>query len=174
MQFDIEKIEKAIVEEVADRLVGEDEISNLVRHEVMKRVDAIWANTVEGQIREVIDGAVRDGFNRPYTKVDSFGRPAGVPTTIGAELEKMIAGYWNARVDTKGEPCFNTYTPTTTRAEWVMMQIVAKDFVGTMQQHVANVGGALKDNLRRELHGTVDRLISDVFRVKSLQDQGKG
>lgn len=174
MQFDIEKIESAIVQEVADRIVGEDQISGLVRREIIRRVDEIWEKTVNAEIRQHIEAAIREGFDRPFTKVDSFGRAVGAPTTIGAELEKLISGYWNTRVDAKGEPCSNTYTPTTSRAEWVMMQMVAKDFVGSMQQHVTNIGGALKDNLRRELNGTVDRLLSSVFHVKSLGDQGKG
>ena len=40
-----------------------------------------------------------------------------------------------------------------------------------MKQHVVNWGGALKDRLRGELHETVNKLLSDVFTVKSAFDQ---
>lgn len=52
-----------------------------------------------------------------------------------------------------------------------MSKMVADDFNGHMKQHVVNVGGALKDQLRASLHGTVNELLSEVFRVNSQGDQ---
>jgi hypothetical protein len=52
-----------------------------------------------------------------------------------------------------------------------MMQMVAADFRDGMKQHVVNIGGALKDKLRTELHETINRLLADVFHVRSVSDQ---
>jgi len=54
-----------------------------------------------------------------------------------------------------------------------MTQACAEDFSVAMKQHVTNVTGALKDGLRNEIAKQMDGMLSELFRVKSLQDQGK-
>ena len=49
----------------------------------------------------------------------------------------------------------------------------ADDFKGQMQQHVVNVAGGLKDELRKSLRKTLDELLSGVFRVKTKDDDAK-
>lgn len=81
------------------------------------------------------------------------------------ELAKAVRA-----VDETGKVVTNGYDKSVTRAEWVMSKIVADDFNSQMKQHVVNVAGGLKDNLRRSLHETVNELLSEVFKVKSLDD----
>lgn len=54
-----------------------------------------------------------------------------------------------------------------------MTQICAKDFSDEMKGHAVNITGALKDGLRTQLAKHMDEMLNDLFRVKSLQDQGK-
>lgn len=169
MELNQERIEAAIVSEVSDRIIGEDELFDRVRTAVDTRISTLFKERADAQIREAIDAAIASGFDREYTRVNSWGERQGVPTTIRKELEKVISTYWNERVTAKGEP--SQYNATQTRAEYVMSKIVAADFDAQMKQHVVNAAGQFKDGLRRSLHETVNELLSTVFKVKSLDDQ---
>lgn len=170
MDIDIAKIEAAVVREVADNLIGSDALWERVKSDIKTRMDNLWADVVEARLKDEIQKAITEGFERSYCRVDVYGRPQGSPTTISAELQRLVAGYWNERVDRNGKPDSSTYGTTYTRAEWVMMQMVTEKFSADMKQHVVNLGGALKDGLRAELQTTVNRLLSEVFHVKSLGD----
>lgn len=172
MQLDQERIENAIIKEAASKIIGDDELYERVKRAIDLRIDKLWKETAEERIRSEVELAISDGFEKSYRKVDSFGQANGEPTTIRKELERLIAGYWDQRVGRDGKPTDSSYS-STSRAEWMMTQLVAADFQGEMKNHVVNLGGALKDALRAELHGTVNKLLSDVFKVRSLDDQGK-
>lgn len=173
MEIDREKIEALIVKQAASEIISDDDIYERVKRDIDARVEALFASRVEAKIGDVIDAAVKDGFERPYRKVDSFGRPTGEPTTISAELERVISGYWNQRVGRDGKPSESTYS-SSTRAEWLMAKICAEDFEKSVKQFAINVTAQLKDGFRAELNGTVNRILSDLFHVRSLDDQGKG
>jgi hypothetical protein len=171
MELNQERIEAAIVSEVAERIIGEDELFSRVRKAVDVKIDALFKEHADAQIRAAIDDAIRDGFDREYTRVNSWGEREGTPTTIRKELEKVIGNYWNEKVDSKGQRSSYSSERDLTRAEWLMAKMCADDFNGHMKQHVVNVGAALKDQFRASLHGTVNALLSEVFRVNSLGDQ---
>lgn len=172
MEINQERIENAIIKEAASKLIGDEDLYDRVKCAIDLRIDKLWKETAEERIRAEVELAIADGFEKSYRKVDSFGQPSGEPTTIRKELERLITGYWDQRVGRDGKPTDSSYS-SSTRAEWMMTQLVAADFQGAMKNHVVNLGGALKDALRSELHGTVNRLLSDVFKVQSLDDQGK-
>lgn len=171
MELNQERIEAAIVSEVAERIIGEDELFSRVRTAVDARIDKLFKDQADQQIRDAINTAILNGFEREYTRVNSWGECEGEPTTIRKELEKVIASYWNEKVDTNGKKSSYPSERDLTRAEWLMAKMCADDFNGHMKQHVVNVGGALKDQLRASLHGTVNELLSGVFRVNSVDDQ---
>lgn len=171
MELDQKRIEDAIVQEVAERIIGEEELYNRVKNAVDQRIARHFKESADTQIQAAVEAAIREGFEHEYRRIDSFGRPEGAPTTIRAELEKAIGGYWNTMVDRQGKPTTDSYSAKMTRAEWLMTQLVASDFHGDMKQHVVNLGGALKDRLRQELHETVNKLLSEVFHVRSVGDE---
>jgi len=170
MELDRASIEAAIVKQVATEIMSDDGIWSKVRQAVDARISKLFSEVVDTRVTEAIDAMVRDGFDREYQAVTSFGQPVGEKTTIRKELEKQIGGYWNTFVDRHGKPTTNTYSDRTTRAEWMMSQLVAADFQGEMKQHVVNVAGSLKDKLRLELHETVNKLLSEIFSVRSADD----
>jgi hypothetical protein len=172
MELDQKRIEDAIVREVADKIIGEDDLYERVKRAVEDRIDRHFKTTADAQIHGAIEAAITQGFEREYQRVDSFGRREGERTTIRAELEKMIGGYWNQKVDRTGQPS-TAYGADMTRAEWLMTKLVASDFQKDMKQHVVNLGGALKDKLRLELHETVNRLLTEVFHVRTPDDEIK-
>jgi hypothetical protein len=170
MELNQSRIEDAIVREVADKVIDDGELHDRIKLAVDARIDKLFKTTADAQIRVAIEAAITGGFEREYQRVDSFGQGRGDRTTIRAELEKMISGYWNVTVNKSGEPA-SGYGNNTTRAEWLMTRLVAADFKGEMKQHVINLGGALKDKLRIELHETVNKLLSEVFLVRSHGDE---
>lgn len=170
MQLDQARIEDAIVREVADKIIGEDGLWQRVKNAVDKRIDDHFKKTADAQIQTQIESAVIKGFEHEYCRVNSFGQRVSEKTTIKAELDRMIGGYWNVMVGKDGKETSSSHGAVT-RAEWLMAQLVAADFEGEMKQHVVNIGGALKDKLRTELHTTVNKLLSEVIRVNSFEDQ---
>jgi hypothetical protein len=171
MELNQTRIEDAIVQEVSDRIIDNEELTSRVMRAVDNRVDTLFKSVADAQIKAAIETAIRQGFDHEYRRIDSFGRPEGKPTTIRAELEKAIGGYWNTMVGRDGKPATDSYNAKMTRAEWVMTQLVVSDFQGDMKQHIVNLGGALKDKLRAELHETVNKLLSEVLHVNSQGDQ---
>jgi len=170
MELNQTRIEDAIVREVSDKIVGDEDLYGRVQRAVDDRINRLFKEVANDKIKSAIELAITQGFEHEYHKVDSFGQREGKPTTIRAELERMISGYWNEMVDKQGKPS-SGYGANNTRAEWLMTQLVAADFKGEMHQHVVNLGGALKDKLRAELHVTVNRLLSEVIHVNSADDQ---
>lgn len=169
-----EEIKKAIIQQAADQIVDSDsDLSSIVRTEVERRIEAIFKNRAEAQIEASIDQAIKESFNHEYQKVTQWGEPAGPKTTIRKELERVVSGYWTAKVDAKtGKPSTSDYS-SVTRAEFVMTQVCAEDFTKGLQSAVTSVTGALKDGLRSQLATQMDLMLGQLFHVKSLQDQGK-
>ena len=167
-------VKAAIVEKVADEILSRDQdISALVAKEVKARLDKIFTDKAQAQIESAINEAIQGSFDREYQRVTAWGEPEGPKTTIRAELLKTVSGYWSARVNARnGEPSTSSYD-SVTRAQYVMTQVCAKDFVEHMKQAATNVTGALKDGLRAQVAQHMDELLDSLFRVKSLQDQGK-
>lgn len=166
-------LKAAIVASAADQLLsGNDDLSGLIAKEVKSRLDAIFKDRAEAQIAAAIDAAILNGFEREYQRTNQWGEQVGPKTSIKAELGALVEGYWSARVDRNGKPTESSYS-STSRAEYLMTQICAEDFSKAMKEHATNVTGALKDGLRNQLAKHMDLMLSDLFHVKSLQDQGK-
>lgn len=167
-------LKAAIVKQVADEILGSDgDITKLIQKEVKARLDSIFIDRAEAQIQSAIDAAVANSFEREYQRVTSWGEPEGPSTTIRKELEKTVSAYWSDRVDTRtGKPTNSTYG-SVTRAEYLMTQVCAQDFTDGLKSSVLNVTGALKDGLRNQLAKQMDGMLDELFRIKSLQDQGK-
>jgi hypothetical protein len=169
-----EDLKAAIVAKAADHLLSyQDDLGGMVQKEIKTRIDAMFAAGVRERIDDAINEAIRNGFDREYQRIDQWGEPKGPKTSIRAELAKIVEGYWNTRVEVKsGKPTDSSYN-TCTRAEYVMTTICAQDFSETMKASAINVTGALKDGLRNQLAKHMDQMLDGLFRVKSLQDQGK-
>lgn len=174
MELNQQRIEDAIVAEAVDKFMGEDELYNRVKTGIEARIDKLWGDVVKERIATEVNASIQNAFEREYCRIDQFGKRFGAPTTIRAELERLIGGYWNEKVTKDGKIAGAYDSATVTRAEWLMAKMCADDFSGAMKQHVINVAGSVKDHFRAELHNTVARMLSEVFHVKSLGDQGKG
>lgn len=169
-----EDLKSAIVAKAADEILRhDDDLSEMVRREVKARVDKIFADRAAQQIQEEIDAAVANSFEKEYRRVTAFGEPEGQPTTIRKELEKTVSLYWSAKVDPRtGKTATSDYN-SVTRAEYLMTQVCAEDFTAGLKSSVLTVTGALKDGLRNQLARHMDGMLDELFRIKSLQDQGR-
>ncbi len=170
MEIDKKRIEDAIIRQVASDLISDESLWDCAKRAFDARIEKLWTEVAETRLRSEIELAITNGFEREYVKLDSFGQQKGEKTSIRAELEKQISGYWNTKVDRQGKPS-TAYGADMTRSEWMMTQLVASDFQGEMKQHVINLGGSLKDHLRKQLHETVNGLLSQVFYVRSQGDE---
>lgn len=172
MNFDEEEMKQLIAEKAADGFMGDDDIWAMVKRDLDARVGNLFAERADATIKEVVDKAISDGFERTYQPVDAFGDKKGSPTTIRKELERLIGNYWSDRVDKNGKPAASSYG-SISRAEYLMAQICAKDFSDQMKAAAVSVTASLKDGFRAQLAKHVDGLLDELFRVKSIQDQGK-
>lgn len=167
-------LKAAIVQKATDEILSQDDdLSGLIQAEVKRRVDAIFVARAEKQLNDAVDAAVNNGFDLEYQRVNNWGQPEGEKTTIRKQLDKLVSGYWTERVDPRsGKPTDSSYTHTS-RAEFLMTQICAENFSEEMKKHATNIAGHLKDGLRNQMAKVMDQMLNDLFRVKSLQDQGK-
>lgn len=172
MQFDEAEMKELVATKAAEKFMHDDDIWNMVKRNLDSRVSKLFAERAEKAISEAVDAAIKDGFERTYQPVNQFGQKDGEATTIGKELNRLIGDYWSMRVDRHGKPSDSSYS-TTSRAEWLMAQIAAEDFSKQMKQAAVSVTAALKDGFRAQMAAHVDGLLDELFRVKSLQDQGK-
>ncbi len=170
MQIDQEKIEAAIVREAVDGIISNDDLYGRVKLGIDRRIDRFFADGVEATLSASIQSVVNDGFERQYVKRDAFGKAIGEPTTVAKELEALVGSYWSDRVDRSGKKTESNYG-STSRAEWMMMQICADDFSKELKQHTVNVAGALKDHFRDVLHQHIASMLSDVFNVQTAGDK---
>ena len=168
-----EDLKNAIVEKAADELLRHDEdLGAMVSKEVQRRIEKIFVDRADAQIAAAVDAAVQKGFDVEYQRVNNWGQPEGEKTTIRAQLDKLIGGYWTTKVDSRTGKPGDSYN-STTRAEYLMTQICAENFSEEMKKHATNIAGHLKDGLRGQLASVMDNMLNDLFHVKSLQDQGK-
>jgi hypothetical protein len=170
MQIDQARIEKAIVEEAVQGFMSDDDLYNRVKSGLEQRIDKLFAEKVADHVAATVEQIAKDGFEREYRKVDGFGKSTGPATTISAELQKLVGDYWQVRVGRDGKPTDNSYN-STSRAEWMMLQVCADDFSAEMKQHIVNVAGALKDHFRGVLQQHIGAMLSDVFKVQSQGDR---
>jgi len=169
-----EEVQKAIVEKVADDILNRDhDLGAMVRDEVKKRMDKIFADKAQAQIELAISEAVQGSFDREYQRVTAWGEADGPKTTIRAELLKTVDGYWAARVNARNGTLSTSSYDSVSRAEYVMTQVCAKEFTETMRESALQVTGALKDGFRGQMAKHMDELLDSLFKIKSLQDQGK-
>ena len=173
------KIDNAAVielaaQKIADAVMYEDnDVQQIAKREITARIDRIFKERADAAVSAAIDAAVSNALDREYKRVNAWGQAEGTATTIRKELEKLADGYWTQKVDPKsGKPTDSSYSAVT-RAQYVMAQVCAEDFTAQMKQAAISATAAMKDGFRRQLAGHVDGLLDELFRVKSLQDQGK-
>lgn len=171
--FDQDSMRDAIIERAAEQLLeGFSGGREIIKEAVDRRVAKIFAETAEREISDRVHDAISNAFEREYFAVDSFGQKRGESTTIAKQLDLIVGAYWSERVSKSGAVSTSSYD-TMTRAEYIMAQVCAKDFTEQMKQAAISVTAALKDGFRAQMAGHVDKLLDELFRVKSLQDQGK-
>ena len=171
MEFNQEKLEQAIIDKVAEELVVSVDLRDRIRREVDTRITKVFAEQTDNIITERVNEAVRDGFNKEFTPVNSFGKPTGAPTTIAKLLEEFVKNYWSQKVDQYGKPTDSSYSTKMTRAQYVMAQICAQDFSKDVKDMAVDVTGQLKDGLREQLKSGVDEMVHKLFNVRTEADK---
>ena len=110
MEIDKERIERAVIEQVADQMVTDGDLEGRIKAVVESRIDAHFKSIGDSQISAAVNKAIAEGFEHEYCRVDSFGRRQGEPTTVSKELDRVVSGYWNCRVDSNGKPTDSSYS----------------------------------------------------------------
>lgn len=173
MQIDMDVVQRGVIENIANSAWEDGKWLDYIRKDIDRRIDKLFAERVEEVVTAAINSAVNAGFDRTFQAVDTFGKPEGEPTTIRKRLNQMISDYWSERVDRNGKKTTDTYN-SRTRAEHVMLSVCGDDFSKELRQHAVNTTAALKDGLRAELRGWVDRTLGEMFRVRTDVDKAGG
>ncbi len=168
-------LKTAIVAKVSDELLRDgDDLSGMVAAELKKRIDTIFNERVTTQIEAAINETINGSFEREYRRVNTWGEQEGPSTTIRKELEKTVNAYWSAKVEPRtGKTATSDYNAVT-RAEYLMTQICAEDFTKQNDaKHVERYGRTQGRACEFSLQSEMDGMLDGLFRIKSLQDQGK-
>ena len=172
---DTDQIIAIAAQRAADEVIDNERLFESVTNKINERLDKLWSERLKAAVSAQVDNAIKEGFDYEFRAVDTFGKPTGEPTTIRKRLDQMVRDYWEQTVDQSGKATARTsYGTNMTRAEWVMMQICGEDFSKTLKQEVVNVTAGLKDGLRAELRGWVDRSLGELFHVRSADDKAEG
>ncbi len=166
----------AIMEAVVSRLVDEfmrtdDQLYDEVEKRISGKIDTLFLKHVEPRIQQELDRALADVFHKEYQKRTAWGENDGEKTTISKELEKLMSGFWAQTVDKDGKP--STYAKLT-RAEYTMAKVLGDDFNKQTERYLVQAAAWLKDGMRDHLRGEVDKMLANLFHVKSAQDQAEG
>lgn len=173
LQFNEEALSQAIIDKAVDELMArDDEMYARIREKIDRKIDALFADKAVDVIESAIKAAVDNGFEREYQKVDTWGQAVGDKTSLKKEVERITVGYWDTNVDPRSGKPSSSYGAIK-RSEYAMVQLCGQGFSEEMAKHLANITGYLKDELRNKLAAHMDQMLSDVFKVRSLQDQGK-
>ena len=170
MQIDQAAIQAAVIDRVAEEIQSDWDWKSDARKMIAEKIDAAFEGGVADIVNATVKQAVDAGFDHEFSKADIFGAASGPKTTIRRELVKLIDGYWSQKVDRNGNPDTRSYGDKITRAEWHMMQVCGEGFSKDMKQEVVNIAAGFKDGLRVQLRGSMDKMLNDLFKVKSTQD----
>lgn len=171
--LDLASIHDAVIDRAVDRFFNEHyDFSATLKAAVAKRIDEAFAEKADAAIAEAVNAALDDGFNREFVRVTPWGEKQGEPTTVRKELERLLANFWQQKVDAQGRPS-ESYGAKT-RAEYQLVRIAGEDFIKNLEQHLVGSAGAFKDGLRNELRGRVDQMLGNLLNVRSQQDQAEG
>ena len=172
IQIDNDKIMAAVVEKVADEFMRtESDLFAAVEKEINKKIDALFVASVEPRIQAELDKALTDCFHREFQKRTAWGEADGETTTISKELENLMSGYWAETVDEKGKA--SSYSKLT-RAEFTMAKVLGHDFHEHTKKYLIQSAAWLKDGMRTHLREEVDKMLANLFHVKSAQDTAEG
>lgn len=174
MHLNEDAITEAVIERATERLLDEHDFVTAARRQISDRVNALFADQVEGEVASIVREATRAGFETVYQPVNRLGQPDGPETTIRKRLVDLVENYWAQRVSKRsGEPQKDSYD-SVSRAEWTMAQICAGDFSAALRQEVVNLTATIKDGLREQLRTEVDKMLGEIFRVRSKADTAEG
>lgn len=172
IQIDNDKIMAAVVDKVAEEFMRtEGDLYDAVNAKIGKKIDALFTKSVEPRIQAELDKALADCFHREFQKTTAWGERDGEPTTISKELERLMSGFWAETVDDKGKP--SNYAKLT-RAEYTMAKVLGDDFNKQTERYLIQSAAWLKDGVRAHLRGEVDKMLANLFHVKSAQDHAEG
>lgn len=174
LKIDQDAVIELAAQKIADAVMYDgNDIASIAKKEINARIDEIFLERASVEIDAAISQAINGALDREYQRVNSWGEKEGQATTIRKELLKIADGYWGQKVDARtGKAAENSYN-SVARAEFVMGQICGEKFTEQMKQAAISTTAALKDGFRAQMAGHVDKLLDELFRVKSLQDQGK-
>lgn len=168
---DEKAIEDAVISEVADRLIADDDLYKRAEKAFDDKINAFFQEKADALVEAAITEAIKEGLDATYQPLDQFGRPTGEATSIRARFGELAQDYWQTKVSSStGKPTTDNYRAVS-RAEYVMMQACGEDFHKHLKREVVNTTAALKDGLRAELKRWVDSTLNGLFNVKSRGDQ---
>lgn len=157
-------IVKAAVEEFTDNYDMQQEISALVR----AKVDHMSTQILDETLRSHIEEAVKLGLEQSYYRYDAFGKQVGEPTSISIEMQKLLKGYWDVKVNRKGEP--DTGYHSVSRAEYFLTQLSMDSLIKSLQQDCVNITAELKTEFRKNLARTMNTTVNQLFNVRTDKD----
>lgn len=169
VELNQKELEAAIIKQAVGELLGnDDQIYIRVHDEVTKRVNAALSKRLDASIERAINETMEKALDSDIQPVNVWGEKTGKPTSIRAALHERARGFWQEKVDNKGEKSSYGGRP---RYEHVLSMITAKEFDSAIKQNIVNIASAIKDAVRADFYAQVDAKLNEFFKVNSLFDQ---
>lgn len=126
----------SITERVHKRLVR-----TISEEELKKLREGIY-----DKLQVALDKKIADILEKPFTPLNTWGKPSGEETTIKDEFLKRTENYWTESVDTDGRPSNRSGTKFT-RAEFLAKSFIKESFDKTIKENLSEIVGAFQSSL---------------------------
>lgn len=170
LKFDQEEIREAVINKCVDEILGynEDSVSQMVTEELRHRVNGKVSKTLDEKIEALLQDAMTQCLNEEITPVNTWGEKVGEPTTLKAAIHERARDFWTEKVNGEGKSTNYGGKP---RWEHLMGTELREAFSKAISQNITNIAGALKDAVRKDFYGEIDKGLNDLFKVNSKVDQ---
>ena len=166
VELNVEEIRAAVIEKcVSEIMDGHDgSIASIVREKIRERIDDRVASCMNDKIDALLNDAMRETLNESIIPVNMWGEKVGEPTTIKAAIHERARSFWESKVNSKGVETIYGGKP---RWEHLLGEELRGAFADAIKQDMVNIAGALKDAVRKDFYGAVDKGLNDIFKIKS-------
>jgi hypothetical protein len=172
LKIDPEEIRQAVIAKCVDEVMEnwDGSIRSMVTESLRSRIDDKVTHQMNTKIDDMLGDAMQQTLEESITPVNTWGEKVGEPTTLKAVIHERARDFWNTKVNKEGSPSNYGGKP---RWEHLLGEELRGAFGDAIKQDMVNIAGALKDAVRKDFYGAVDKGLNDIFKVKSRAEQAK-
>lgn len=173
LKIDADEIRTAVIARCVDEIMGnwDESITSMVSKSLREKIDSKVTNLMNDKIDTMLTDAVKSTLDESITPVNTWGEKVGETTTLKAVIHERARDFWNTKVNKDGAP--SQYSSSKPRWEHLLGEELRGAFSDAIKKDMVNIAGSLKDAVRSDFYGAIDKGLNDIFKIKSIGDQSQ-